>query len=876
MVERQANRGLDCIVLLFLVLMSTSLHGGVSPKDQDPRVNADTKNSLPRTMHSESLSQKKQRLTVQLQTLFSTLPAYEEKQVIVRLNTDFQPDGSLGKNEKLAQRQRIKGLQSRVLDGLKVKRKKNFNRKNVQFETVPLLVLRLNHDDALYLSELDDVQDISMDELYELSMEESTIQIGANAARSQGYTGAGQAVAVLDTGVDKTHPFLAGVVVSEACYSNAGGIGGGASLCPGGLTASIAGGSGMNCNLAVQGCDHGTHVAGSIAGNNGSLYGVAPGSKIIAINVFTNIGGKALSYSSDQIKALERVYALRSTYNIAAVNMSLGGGSYGQHCDSNPLKPIIDNLKSVGIATVIASGNNGYSTTISAPACISSAIAVGSVDDGSNGSSQDSVSSFSNSSALIDLLAPGRWITSSIPGSGYSTWQGTSMAAPHVAAAFAVIKAAVNSASVNDIESTLKASGVPVTDFRNGVVKQRISVYAALSAYGQGSVSVVISPSGALQDGGQWNLDGGEWHESGDTLSGLILGSHIVRYRAGINSDTNKVWVAPPPQVVSLSLVDDTVIVAGNFSEVTKVSHKMDANGDGKSDMFLRSKQSGSFYLWSLDSTLIADHSYIALTGGVIPTPGNGEWVLESLLDLNGDSKTDILLRNNYDGMLYTWLLDGSTITSHRSLALLDGTVPRIFSSAWVFLGAGDSTGDGKEDMYWWNRGDNSVYFWEMDGGVIQSHGFVALSDGSIPKPGMAQWSGIAIEDTNGDGKADLIWRNLQDGSLYIWRLDGKVITSHGSALLSDGSVAMAPPALWQTIGVGDSNGDGKGDLLLQNVGDGAVYLWQLNGITVTSHAFITLPDGSIPKPDRSVWRLMSYADINGDSKADVLLRNIR
>ena len=102
------------------------------------------------------------------------------------------------------------------------------------------------------------------------------------------------------------------------------------------------------------------------------------------------------------------------------MNLSLGGGKYSANCDSEPEKPAIDNLRSAGIATVVASGNDGYRDSISAPACISSAVSVGSTTD------SDTVSSFANLASILSLLAPGSSINSSVPGGGFAVWSGTS------------------------------------------------------------------------------------------------------------------------------------------------------------------------------------------------------------------------------------------------------------------------------------------------------------------------------------------------------------------------------------------------------------------------------------------------------------------
>ncbi|NJN95732.1 MAG: S8 family serine peptidase [Anaerolineales bacterium] len=237
--------------------------------------------------------------------------------------------------------------------------------------------------------------------------------------------------------------------------------------------------SGTNCALTIGGCDHGTHVAGIAAGNNnGGNIGVARDATLIAIQVFSRFdddllsGGPtpcadagtaspcALSYTSDQIKALERVFELRQSFNIAAVNMSLGGGQFFAPCDNEPIKAAIDNLRAAGIATVIAAGNSGFTNSISAPGCVSSAISVGATDDA------DNVAVFSNIASFVSLLAPGVNIDSSVPGGGVASFNGTSMAAPHVAGAWAVLKQQQPDASVTEILSILQQTGVSVNDDR--------------------------------------------------------------------------------------------------------------------------------------------------------------------------------------------------------------------------------------------------------------------------------------------------------------------------------------------------------------------------------------------------------------------------
>ena len=176
--------------------------------------------------------------------------------------------------------------------------------------------------------------------------------------------------------------------------------------------------------------------------------------------------------------------------------MSIGRGRYSSQsaCDAanGSRKASIDSLRSVGIATVIAAGNDGYIDSTSAPGCLSSAVIVGNTLDaaginnswcglGNGGTSQvDEVACDSNSASFLDLLAPGANIYSSVPGGGFENKWGTSMAAPHVAGCWAVLKQAQPSATVDQIVQALKSTGVQVRDWRNGIVTPRIDCKAAL------------------------------------------------------------------------------------------------------------------------------------------------------------------------------------------------------------------------------------------------------------------------------------------------------------------------------------------------------------------------------------------------------------
>src|SRR5205807_3995123 len=291
-----------------------------------------------------------------------------------------------------------------------------------QFEDFPFIALQVGADGLRTLELLRGVVEVVEDQLNAPFLAESVPLVQADQVWPGGSAGlaldgGGTVVAVLDTGVDKTHPFLGGKVVEEACFSTNDPNSFATSVCPGGVESSFVEGSGLPCDVLPD-CDHGTHVAGIAAGNGqdgavAPFSGVAKGAKIMAVQVFTTISDSsicslfslpspcALAFTSDIMDGLQRVFNRRAALNFAAVNMSLGGGRFHSNYDVDPLKPIIDSLRSADIATVIAAGNNGFTNALSSPACISSAVSVGSTEDGSLGTTADEVSSFSNSASFL-------------------------------------------------------------------------------------------------------------------------------------------------------------------------------------------------------------------------------------------------------------------------------------------------------------------------------------------------------------------------------------------------------------------------------------------------------------------------------------------
>jgi hypothetical protein len=368
---------------------------------------------------------------------------------------------------------------------------------------------------------------ILLDQPSQPQLDTSISHIGARTLHDIGLTGAGVGVAILDTGVDHQHPMFAGRITASACFSSSDPAQNVTGFCPNGQAVDTTSAeAGDNCeelsadaDNGGNGCFHGTHVAGIAAGADFAnpdlptqiVRGVAPAADIIAVQVFARFPipsachgqpACAQSFPGDQLRALEWLYDNRTTLKLASINMSLGGGQFRYACDSDPLVPVIRLLRAAGVATVIASGNDGFPDTVGSPACISDAITVGSSTD------EDTLSGFSNSGLLVDMVAPGSGILSASPTAndtgapGVQLSDGTSMATPHVAGAFALLRAAYPTASVSTIENVLEATGLPIASARSNIFEPRIRLdraNAELAAHRQGNIGELnVSPIFAL------------------------------------------------------------------------------------------------------------------------------------------------------------------------------------------------------------------------------------------------------------------------------------------------------------------------------------------------------------------------------------------
>ncbi len=248
---------------------------------------------------------------------------------------------------------------------------------------------------------------------------------------------------------------------------------------------------------------HGTWVAGIVASRDATWRGIAPAATLVAIKVLDSTGAG----TSDVIMAgIDWAIQHRQDYNIRVANLSLAepvAFSDPATCDGFPEAQVLADAVANGIVVVVAAGNDGFTTGISFPACVSSVISVGATGDGGPAPSgqapvaADAVAGFSDAGELLSIYAPGAWITGAALGGGLVVGAGTSGSAPHVSGAVADIISKGSVTTPAAVRQLLTRTGKQVIDPRTGVATPRVDLTRAISPPTNLPDLVVTAVSGA-------------------------------------------------------------------------------------------------------------------------------------------------------------------------------------------------------------------------------------------------------------------------------------------------------------------------------------------------------------------------------------------
>jgi hypothetical protein len=254
--------------------------------------------------------------------------------------------------------------------------------------------------------------------------------------------------------------------------------------------------------------------------------------------------------------------------------------------------------------------------------------------------------------------------------------------------------------------------------------------------------------------------------------------------------------------------------------------------------------QGTSSAVWSFTTAGTAPG--VKIPGGIGPQP-----VAAPAGGMPAGAQYDLLWRHDTQGWLATWQMNGVSMTGATAVS-----INQVIDANWKIAGTGDLNGDGQQDLVWQHDGSGTLATWYLRGTQVLFTSYLSIS-----RVQDLTWKIRGVGDINGDGLADLVWQNSSDGRLAAWLMNGTSVVS--TAMLSIPRVADTS---WKVRAVADTDGDGRADLLWQNSSTGELAAWFMRGTTVVGTARL-----SIGVMRDANWRIVGAQDVSGDGRADIL-----
>jgi chitodextrinase len=215
--------------------------------------------------------------------------------------------------------------------------------------------------------------------------------------------------------------------------------------------------------------------------------------------------------------------------------------------------------------------------------------------------------------------------------------------------------------------------------------------------------------------------------------------------------------------------------------------------------------------------------------------------------DLDGDGRSDILWRNGATGENYVYPMNGLEILG------TEGYLRAVPDLSWRVVGVGDFDIDGRADILWRNMDTGETYVYFMNGSSIVNEGYLRTVVDQ-------NWQVVGIGDFDGNGTDDILWRNSATGENYVYFMFGLWI-------FNEGYLRTVPNQDWQVAGVGDFDGDGTADILWRNSASGENYVYRMDRTDIVG-------EGYLRTVAEQAWQVKGVGDSDGDGKADILWRN--
>ena len=306
----------------------------------------------------------------------------------------------------------------------------------------------------------------------------------------------------------------------------------------------------------------------------------------------------------------------------------------------------------------------------------------------------------------------------------------------------------------------------------------------------------------------------------------------------------------------------------GNASEGPDRPDRMIRGRDG--NLYLSDWSAGRVYRLSLDGavTLVRELRYgsrllVQAADGYLYGKFTNGVVFRMGLDGTTRELPPVPYSADYSGMETLMQGDDGFLygTSYSGGAFKQGALYRIsLTSAapteapgWQLTGVGDLDGDGRADLVWRQPQSGDVAAWLMAGGEVKGNTIVSAGVSLA-------WQIVGLGDVDDDGRSDLLWRNTRTGDVALWLMDG-------AAVKMSTAVSAGVPLAWQIAGVADFDRDGRTDLLWRHAHTGDVALWLMNGATVTRSVILS---SGVPL----AWRIAGLGGSVDDGRAKIVWRH--
>ena len=264
-----------------------------------------------------------------------------------------------------------------------------------------------------------------------------------------------------------------------------------------------------------------------------------------------------------------------------------------------------------------------------------------------------------------------------------------------------------------------------------------------------------------------------------------------------------------------------------------------DIDGDGSTDIVWRNTDSGEVVLWFMNGNRVSKETNLLQPGVSVGV----DWKIVGFSNADNQRGNDLLWRNSNTNQLAIWTL------SRNGLEAGTRVLNEIVPQEWQVIAYKDFNRDGIADLLWQNKSTSQVALWKMANGST-------IADSKIYNGVTADYQLIGTEGMNGDGRPNPLWWNIRTGGMDVWTIADDGVSVTGKEVIVDGQTTRLSltnlTGEWTPEAVQDFNGDGKADILWRNSNTNKLFSWRMDGNIVREGPEVkdvALPNQTTPPP---------------------------